>query len=95
MRTNLNFVVFFAILFFRPTILVIQTIYIQITKEIQLRNQSADTIFKSTDRKIMEVSFVKQKFTELIVLNRVTETSDLGRELIESSWEGESRKWES
>ena len=43
----------------------------------------------------MEVSFVKQKFTELIVLNRVTETSDLGRELIEFSWEGESRKWES
>ena len=43
----------------------------------------------------MEVSFVKQKFTELIVLNRVTETSDLGKELIESSWEGGSRKWES
>ena len=71
--------------------------YFQIAKVIQLHNlrQSADTILKSTGRKIMEVSFVKQKFTELIVLNRVTETSDLGRELIESSWEGESRKWES
>ena len=71
--------------------------YFQISKVIQLQNlrQSADTILKSTGRKIMEVSFVKQKFTELIVLNRVTETSDLGRELIESSWEGESRKWES